>query len=86
MFSTLRLSLFKCDVLAFTFFLLPPIFLSESRSYGLALAGLEPTSPVSVFLLLEFGGTYHHAQLLSYPWKLYLVFTPEDISLMAFTC
>lgn len=32
------------------------LFLPESRSCGLAQADLEPTSPISVFLVLEFGG------------------------------
>lgn len=71
-FSTLRLSHLKRDVLVFTFFMFPPIFLSESRSYGPVLTHLEPIAPVSVFLVLDFGG---HTTMpsLSYPWKFYLV-------------
>lgn len=67
----------KCDVLAFMFSSLSPIFLSESRSCGLAMVGLEPTLPVSVFLVLEFGG---HTTMPS------LVLLPEDVSLMVFIC
>lgn len=53
-FSTLRFSLrVRCACLHIS---LVPIFLAELRSCDLALTDLEPTSPVSVFLVLEFGG------------------------------